>query len=54
MSLIPDRYRCSKCDGYVGDQFSRLSSQCKCPRPSLDDELDELRAVREQDPSLND
>lgn len=30
MSLIPGRYRCSTCDGYVGDEFKRLNSRCKC------------------------
>ncbi len=34
MSLIPDRYRCSVCDGYEGKMFAGLSSRCKCNDPS--------------------
>jgi hypothetical protein len=47
MSLIPDRYRCSGCDGYDGPGMAHLKGACTCAKPSLDDLVVEQREARE-------
>jgi hypothetical protein len=56
MSLIDPRHVCSKCDGYVGHQFRRLSSRCRCDDAiiDLDDVVGLEREHQEQDPRVND
>lgn len=41
MSLIADRYVCSRCEGYTGlPATSKLSSRCQCPPPPAEPAFD--------------